>query len=225
MEITTASNSFSINGNQYAKGALTVVYSKTGISIGNVFAKYDELTVDGVMYANEQELKPILNEKVFKKGGGAPSEGVQSLTGDLVTGTSENPIINLPEWVKEPLEGEETQVYGFDADGNGKAITIGIKQLTDIGGFPSFSNGVFVATGINQADQTALLMFIEFSTNSSKQGTFPIYSTGGTLFVGDATNNQHAVNKKQLDLRVPTPPATGNYILKSVDGVVSWVTE
>ena len=39
------------------------------------------------------------------------------------------------------------------------------------------------------------------------------------------TSNRAVVTKEYLDIRIPKPPTTGNYVLKSVDGVVSWVTE
>lgn len=103
--------------------------------------------------------------------------------------------------------GTDRQVVGFDTEGNPTAVTIGIKQLTDIAGFPAFTNGVFVATAINPTTQTALLSFIEFSTATPKAGTFPSYGTGGVLPVTAGTAAGDAVNKGQLDA-VTRSPAT-----------------
>ena len=37
------------------------------------------------------------------------------------------------------------------------------------------------------------------------------------------TNPRSLVTKEYLDLRIPKPPTTGEYTLKSINGVVSWV--
>ena len=34
-----------------------------------------------------------------------------------------------------------------------------------------------------------------------------------------------SVQKKYVDDKMPTPPATGTYILKSINGVIQWVAE
>ena len=38
-------------------------------------------------------------------------------------------------------------------------------------------------------------------------------------------DNKTVITREYLDIRIPKPPTTGNYVLKSVDGVVSWVAE
>lgn len=107
---------------------------------------------------------------------------------------------NSWDLVASNLVGTDRQIMGF-VDGTQKPLTLGIKQLTDIAGFPSFVNGVFTATAINSVNQTALLSFQEFSTTTAKAGTFPTYGTSGVLVVGTATANNHAVTKAQLDAK------------------------
>ena len=96
--------------------------------------------------------------------------------------------------------GTDRQVLGY-VDEEATAVTLGVKHLTDVGGFPSFQNGVLTATAMNSANQTGLLSFMEFSTTTAKVGTFPTYGTGGVLVVGTATANNHAVTKAQLDAK------------------------
>lgn len=53
-----------------------------------------------------------------------------------------------------------------------------------------------------------------------KNGLTTLPSVTNTLI--DA-NNKAVITKEYLDIRIPKPPTTGEYVLKSVDGVVSWV--
>ena len=50
--------------------------------------------MDGDIFESQEELVSALS--AFSKGGGSGEGAVESVTGDLVTGTAENPIINLP---------------------------------------------------------------------------------------------------------------------------------
>lgn len=93
--------------------------------------------------------------------------------------------------------GTDNQLLGYEA-GVAKPVIIQIKHLSDINGFPSFSNGVFTATSINSVTKTALLSFIEFSTTAPKVGTFPTYGTAGVLPIGNATADNHAAALSQL---------------------------
>lgn len=54
-------------------------------------------TLDGVASATLGELASKLSS--FKKGGGSGTGAVESVTGDLVGGSSDNPTVNLFEWV------------------------------------------------------------------------------------------------------------------------------
>src|SRR5690606_1523042 len=81
IEIVTKTNSFVLNGIQYAKNDLTVQPTTTGVKIGHFAAKLDEVTIDGSSFASLDELHSALDTALFKKGGGAPGEGVQSVNG------------------------------------------------------------------------------------------------------------------------------------------------
>ena len=38
-------------------------------------------------------------------------------------------------------------------------------------------------------------------------------------------DNKTVITREYLDIRIPKPPTTGEYTLKSINGVVSWVAE
>lgn len=212
-------NSFVVNGLEFQKGSLTVSHSESGIAINGNYASLSDITTDGNVLGSIDDLKTWVSDNLFKSGGGSTGggvqQGVQSVTGNLVKGTSNNPVVSL--------QGTSRDIVTFDDTGNPNVKPIGITQLTDVAGFPQFANGVFVATGMDASNKTGLLLFVEFSTDTPKSGTFPSYNTGGTLPVGNATNNNHAVNLGQLKSVIPTPPASGNYILMSMNGVAQWI--
>ena len=47
----------------------------------------------------------------------------------------------------------------------------------------------------------------------------------GFNYYGNNYVNNSFVQKKYVDDKMPTPPATGTYILKSINGVIQWVAE
>ena len=52
----------------------------------------------------------------------------------------------------------------------------------------------------------------------------------GSFYYGATYNTNSFVQKKYVDdkigtVTVPTPPTTGNYILKSINGVMTWIAE
>src|SRR5690606_30421931 len=55
---------------------------------------YKETTVDGDSVDSSEDLLSTISS--FSKGGGNGTEAVESVTGDFVSGTSSNPVINLP---------------------------------------------------------------------------------------------------------------------------------
>lgn len=56
-------------------------------------------------------------------------------------------------------------------------------------------------------------------------GKVPIFSPQGLLSTGTPEFPENAVPLAYLDIRIPSSPADGNFILKSIDGVISWVAE
>lgn len=101
--IISNSGSLVINGGSSSmpKGGYTVttdgslVYVKAiGSSTG---WKLDpaETTLDGASFSTPQDLVTALSD--FSRGGTGPGSGVQSVTGDGVGGTAENPVISYPD--------------------------------------------------------------------------------------------------------------------------------
>lgn len=158
----------------------------------------DTVILDGTTIAAGGTLDALetalVGSPVFLKPSNPGGGSVNSVTGNLVGGTSTDPTVSL--------SGTPMDIVTFDDDGNPEVKPIGITQLTDIASFPSFSNGVFAATAINSVDKTALLSFIEFSTNTPKAGTFSTYGSNGVMKVNDGVDVGDAVNKGQLDARV-----------------------
>lgn len=163
---------------------------------------YKDTTIDEESF---DSAKALLNKlSTFSNGGGSGSGAVNSVTGNLVSGTGSDPVISI--------EGTNKQVVTFDGDGNPISKAIDVPLLTDVGGFPSFANGVLTATAMNPATQTGLLSFVKFS-ETPETGVFPRYGTGGVLKVANGSANNDAVNLGQLndrlgDLTLPTPTVT-----------------
>lgn len=56
-------------------------------------------------------------------------------------------------------------------------------------------------------------------------GKVAVFSPQGLLSTGMPEFPENAVPLVLLDLRIPDAPTSGNYVLKSSNGVVSWVSE
>lgn len=94
--------------------------------------------------------------------------------------------------------GTNKQVMAFK-DGVLTPIALGIEQFSDVGGFPSFDNGLLTATGIDSDKKEALIMFLEFSIGVQKKNTFPMYTNDATLKVADGITDNDAVSMKQYN--------------------------
>lgn len=176
-----------------------------------------DTTIDGTPVTNKAQLITYLQANSFSVGGGSGGGAVESVTGNLVSGSSSNPVISLI--------GTPSKIVTFNDEGNPEVKPIGITQLTDIGSFPPFANGVFVATAMNSTDKTGLLLFIEFSTTTPKAGTFPTYNSGGTLPVSDGVADGDSANIRQLKTKVNIlPNQTSSAALTfAIDGVAGTV--
>lgn len=214
--LQSKANSFILNGMEYQKGAVPVNHSVEGISINQNSAQLSEIECDGSVFGTIAELNTWISANLFKSGGGSTGEGVQSVTGNIVNNTDpKNPIISIDG-------GSDKKIVGFDNEGNPVAMMINIKQLTDVGGFPSFANGVLMATAMDPETETGLILFGEFSTTTPKAGTFPSYGTGGVLPVGNGVADGDAINLGQLipilngrfnSMRIVNVTATRNFAL------------
>jgi hypothetical protein len=316
--ILTEEKCVNIDGSLIAKNAMIVTEIKDGVRLSfqgwNKDVIYQDCTIDGSQVENLQELLDYAKENLFSVGGGSGGGAVERVTGDLVTGTPTNPVVDLPDWVNqikngrftnfrtitgvsnllasdagclifsghisgEPFNNElifndntlevqerfvilneypikltgsnDTTViapdgYLAEASGNGQMVWVvktdtgtfyafgdglkrddvndkmvmvidsdstavpmplGVKHLTNVGGFPAFANGVHVATAMNSTTQTGLLSFVKFNNAAAEAGTFPMYGTGGVLKVANGVANKDAVNVDQLNSR------TVDYIL------------
>ena len=80
------------------------------------------------------------------------------------------------------------------------------------------SKPVLIVGNGNHAMDTSDALIIQ------KNGLALLPSSTTTDIEADLTNKA-IVSKEFLELRLPKPPSTGTYSLKSVDGVVNWVSE
>lgn len=95
--IIAKNNSIVVNGLQCEKGRLSIAVSDDTILVNNLNGTLSEVTINGNSYSTMQEFIDAADELLFDNGGGAPGEGVQSVTGDLVDNTDpRNPVVNLP---------------------------------------------------------------------------------------------------------------------------------
>lgn len=103
MKITLQSkpNSFLINDREFQKGYIDVNYRVDGtIGFGNTIkGTLDEITADGQVFGTIDELKTWISANLFKSGGSdggnGVSNGVQSVTGNMVDNTDpKNPKVN-----------------------------------------------------------------------------------------------------------------------------------
>ena len=56
--------------------------------------------------------------------------------------------------------------------------------------------------------------------NLKKNGHLTLPSVTNSMI---DTSDKSVITKEFLDIRIPPPPTTGDYTLKSVNGVIGWV--
>ena len=111
--------------------------------------------------------------------------------------------------------------YGNHAVTAGEVLTgiYGTVQNTSLSGhgFISDSRMFNVGIGLSQTNGTII-----------RRDGLSVYRNG--LVLTPTTNNaliegnvKSVITKEYLDIRIPKPPTTGEYTLKSINGVVSWV--
>lgn len=278
MEITTATNSFWFQGKQYGRGALTVTYGVDSVSLGNNTVKISDLKLDGQSFSTSDEVKRAFDGKIFNKSdvGSAGSGGVESVTGTLVTGTAENPVIDNPlleihhmivvnngtrqitdfagtiSVVGNGLDTMEYLTLNWDAvDDDTRELTViftlDVPNIVNVG-----LNGVTLSNIPNTAksgdvwkvvyDKQTLFnrwylvsWFSKWNIDNkvSKDdlssmpapNKVPVFSEQGLLSTGIPEFPENAVPLSYLDSRIPAPPTTGSFVLKSSNGTVSWVAE
>lgn len=124
-------------------------------------------------------------------------------------GNGKDKAKDLPVWKDggsggsdDPIpKGTPIDIMSFDENGNLKAERINAWHLTDVGGKPNFPLGALCGASL-QSDNP-LLLFRETSSEP-KAGILPLYHESGRLKVGNAFDQDDAVNLSQL------PKATNN---------------
>lgn len=110
--IIAKNNSIVVNGLQCEKGRLSIAVSDDTILVNNLNGNLSEVTINGNSYGTMQEFVDAADELLFENGGGAPGEGVQSVTGDLVDNTdTRNPVVNLPTDVHSSGEDVTNKIW------------------------------------------------------------------------------------------------------------------
>lgn len=110
--IIAKNNSVVVNGLQCEKGRLSIAVSDDTILVNNLNGNLSEVTINGNSYGTMQEFVDAADELLFENGGGAPGEGVQSVTGDLVDNTdTRNPVVNLPTDVHSSGEDVTNKIW------------------------------------------------------------------------------------------------------------------
>ncbi len=98
--IITNPNWLQVDGARLQKGKWDVAQTSTGVRLSDagqsINIPFQGTTIDGNAVANKEDLLSFFEAQGFKNGGGAPSVGVQSVTGNIVSGTPENPVVNMP---------------------------------------------------------------------------------------------------------------------------------
>lgn len=123
-------------------------------------------------------------------------------------------VIELPE-------------YSFAANSRNKTK---FENESAFGSYNKIYNQIAVTEGIIPDD-------LRFSigignADNNRKNALSVFKNGEAWFdeltpskIDNSKSNKVAVTKEYLDMRVPKPPATGTHVLKSVNGVVSWVAE
>lgn len=106
--IITNTNWLQIDGTRFQKGKWDLSRISTGVRLSDAGERIDipylGTTIDDAEITSVDELFDFFNAQGFKQGGTDPGAvtGVQSVTGSLVTGTPEHPMVNIPTWEQIP---------------------------------------------------------------------------------------------------------------------------
>lgn len=137
-----------------------------------------------------------------------------------------NGITKEFDYLLPNINGTDRDVVCYDSEGNMNPMRLGWSQFSDLDTPPEFNSGVLSGTTFNP-DGTAMFYFHELNSGinaDAKENTIPVYGTNGVLKVADGENDKDAVNLGQLNARaIPEVPASGSFLLMSMDGVLTWI--
>lgn len=100
--IVTNTNWLQVDGARLQKGKWDLTRISTGVRLSDAGERIDILasgtSIDGIAPVTAEELFDFFVAQGFKQGGTGPGveTGVQSVTGNIVSGTAENPVVNMP---------------------------------------------------------------------------------------------------------------------------------
>lgn len=98
-----------------------------------------------------------------------------------------------------------------------------LKGIFDI--LTAFSDGGGTGEGVQWEDVENKPLKELTTPIIDSQGLVPVYTQNGQLPVGMPEFPENAVPLLLLDVRLPIPPETGTFVLRSVNGIASWVAE
>lgn len=89
----------------------------------------------------------------------------------------------------------------------------------------NFSDGGGTGEGVTWEGITGKPLHEISTPIDQAQGEIPVYTQGGQLPVGIPEFPENAVPLMLLDTRIPQPPQSGTFVLRCVNGIVSWISQ
>lgn len=221
-EIVTNPNWIQIDDARIQKGSRDIIPMASGVRLQNVSnGLYVDIpvagsTIDGDPISDVDELLTYLDSQGFKPGGTGPIEnGVQSVTGAGVDNTDpKNPVISQPNW--NTIDGKPAVIgAGATQAAARTALGLGSAATTSSSAYATSAQGNLAETALQPSD----------AVDVSEAGKVVRYSNTGAVNTDTPQFPENCVNLSFLNLRLPEPPASGTHVLRSVDGVVSWVAD
>lgn len=159
-QITTETNWVRVDTALIQKGTRDVIQTGTGVRLQSVGtgAVMDipvaGSTIDGSPVTDAQELFAFFQAQGFKNGGGAPVEGVQSVTGDAVDNTDPmNPVIGNTAW--DDIDGKPAVIAeGATAAAARTAIGLGTASTQASTAFATAAQGTLAASAVQRVGDT-----------------------------------------------------------------------
>lgn len=219
--IVTNANWLQVDGARLQKGKWDLSRISTGVRLSDAGERIDipaiGTSIDGITPVTAEELFDFFVAQGFKQGGTGPGgeTGVQSVTGNIVSGTAENPVVNIPTDISNHPErtdnphnvtAEQVGLGNVDntSDLNKPISTATLSALADkqslsekgqAGGYPSLDNSGKIPLEFLNVSGLTFKGAWDASTNTptlldgtGSVGDFYKVSVGGTYNFG---NGEH----------------------------------
>lgn len=202
--ITTTSTAIRFSRGSVSKSFLANVDEiggkKPGIRVyGHQVSVYVYLTdtVNGQSFSTTKALREYADANFFRSGGTGPGSGVQSVTGDGVGGTADNPVLSFPT---------PAQIGAATADQGAKADTAlqpsDTSMLPVAGKVPVFSAQGLLSTGTPEFPENAVPLYYLDATVEMIRGITVTVTGNKTFSMNDSWSYQR--NTAVCVLTVPT---------------------